>query len=329
MLAALLGVSAGRFVVEPDITPFRGDFEGLPAEILKPPIERARRALSAISAGALVGVTRVQIAPLAIEGYLACTPEPARGLLQKIVAGASPRDLITSGSVAPRLLEAVLSDAARRGAIKDVERTGSEPSPPRAARCHPSSRSALETSIIPSPVREIRAGSPPATSKPPETSEEDAGWFSFQLDTGAPAAVAERAVARAGLALGGRTFETGERCRRAAEPQPAPVEGHGKALPFSAEVTPSVDRLWDTITEGVFNDPGTLQGVGELPEVAVAAAAAARAHAPSRLLRCVRHGARAAGFASTEPRPGIGRLKRAAPVPKSDPKIWTRSAMPC
>ncbi len=88
VLAALLGVSAGRFVVEPDVTPFRADFDGSPSEILKAPIERARRALSAISAEALVAVTRVQISGSVIDGYLACTPEPARGLLQKVMAGA-------------------------------------------------------------------------------------------------------------------------------------------------------------------------------------------------------------------------------------------------
>jgi DNA-binding response OmpR family regulator len=272
VLAALLGVSAGRFVVEPDVAPFRGDFEGLPAEILKAPIERARRALNSIAAGALVGVTRVQIAPLAIEGYLACTPEPARGLLQKIMAGASPRELITSGSVAPRLLEAVLSDAARRGAIVDIERTGSEPSPPRGSLPPPNEEHTRD-SIIPSPVREI-TGSP--ATKPPETSEEDAGWFSFQLDTGAPAAVAESAALPAPVSPA--PAMPSQPVAALDEPEAKPVapssrvDEQGKGLPFSAEVTPSVDRLWDTITEGAFNDPGTLQGVGELPEVGVVVA---------------------------------------------------------
>ncbi len=133
VLAALLGVSAGRFVIEPDASACRADFDGTPAEILKGPVERARKSLNSISAGALVGVTRVQIAAPMIEGYLGCTPEPARGLLQKVIAGASPRELITSGSVAPRLLEAVLSDAARRGAIIGIERVGDEPLPLRGS----------------------------------------------------------------------------------------------------------------------------------------------------------------------------------------------------
>ncbi|MEP7048741.1 MAG: response regulator, partial [Pseudomonadota bacterium] len=133
VLAALLGVSAGRFLIEPDASPCRAEFDGTAAEILKIPVERARAALNSISAGALVGVTRVQIASHVIEGYLACTPEPARELLKKVMNGASPRDLITSGSVAPRLLEAVLSDVARRGGVTDIVRVGNEPSPLRGS----------------------------------------------------------------------------------------------------------------------------------------------------------------------------------------------------
>jgi len=50
-------------------------------------------------------------------------------------------------------------------------------------------------------------------------------------------------------------------------PSGSPVADKPQGLPFSSDVTPSVNRLWDKITEGVFSDPGTLQGVG-VPEVA-------------------------------------------------------------
>jgi hypothetical protein len=275
VLAALLGVSAGRFVVEPDSTPFLADFDGSPAEVLKAPIERARRALNSISAGALVGVTRVEIAEPVIAGYLACTPEPARGLLQKIMAGASPRDLITSGAVAPRLLEAVLSDSARRGAIRDVERTGSEPPPPRGSSPTVTEAHAPGASS-PSPPREIP--SPPAAVNPAETSAQDAGWFSFQLDTGAPAAVAVASPQVPATVPSSPALPA-----QVVTPMPIvlglplqPVllaprpDDNGKTRPFSSEMTPAVDRVSDTITEGVFNDSGTLQGLG-LPEVGAAA----------------------------------------------------------
>ena len=277
VLAALLGVSAGRFVVEPDVTPCRADFEGTAAQILKAPIESARSALNSISAGALVGVTRVHITAPTIEGYLACTPEPARGLLERVMAGASPRELITSGSVAPRLLEAVLSDVARRGAISEIERVGTEPSPMRGStppeleprvpdlKSEGSAAPVVEAPApAPAPVAlkaEIVASAiapsaiVPSPSAPkaaaPDVSAEDAGWFSIQVESGTPAEAAPVPVT-------------------AAAPEPD-AEAKTKALPFNSEVTPSVDRLWDKITEGVFADAGTLQGVG-LPDVAVAPA---------------------------------------------------------
>lgn len=238
VLAALLGVSAGRFVIEPDSSPFRGDFSGKPSEILKAPIERARRALNSISANSLIAVTRVHITAPLIEGYLACTPEPARGLLQRIIDGASPRDLITSGEVAPRLLEAVLSDVGRRGAITNVERVGSEPAPPRGS--DPTEIAARNPSSL--KMRAARAVSPkpPITTQPPETAEADAGWFSIQVESGAPAPAAAKV-----------------------ESLPAPAVE--PALPFSAQVTPAVESVFDVPDDSP--SIGTLQGMGSLPEV--------------------------------------------------------------
>ncbi|MET0791971.1 MAG: response regulator, partial [Polyangiaceae bacterium] len=276
VLAALLGVSAGRFTVERDGTSCRTDFEGTAAQILKAPIDRARHALNSISAGALVGVTRVHVARPTIEGYLACTPEPARALLEKIIAGASPRELITSGDVAPRLLEAVLSDVARRGAISKIEREGSEPSPPRGSGPpvalpvpEPASPAVAEVAApVPPPTFQAQPApvvaakvslTPSPRAAAPDVSAEDAGWFSLQVDSSAAPAAVEPVPAPVPVLA----------------PAPAPVraptpaEPKSSALPFSSEVTPSVDRLWEKITEGVFSAPGTLQGVG-LPAVAPA-----------------------------------------------------------
>ncbi len=249
VLAALLGVSAGRFVIEPDASACRADFDGTPAEILKVPVERARSSLNSIAAGALAGVTRVQIAAPIIDGYLSCTPEPARGLLEKVMAGASPRELITSGSVAPRLLEAVLSDVARRGAISGIERVGDEPSP-------------LRGSVPPFAAAPLSPVAPKvliATPVPPKTEEQisadDADRFSLQIESASPDAVAERAPPAP-------ISEPVIAAPRVDGLKVAPsVAEKPKALPFSSDVTPSVDRLWDTITEGVFAD-STLQGVG-------------------------------------------------------------------
>ncbi len=261
VLAALLGVSAGRFVVESDSSPCRADFDGFPAQILKSPIERARKSLNAISAGALVGVTSVEIAARMIEGYLACTPEPARGLLQRIMAGESPRELITSGSVAPRLLETVLSDVARRGGITAVERIDSEevttvaraPSvvPPSVPRI-------IEAALVAAHTVDDARGAVQSDSL------QSGGHFSLQLESAHPSAVApidEAPVSEVPLTVP-RTIPS--------DTAPTSTENF---KPFSSEVTPSVDRLWNTLTEGVFND-GTLQGVGaSLPRVSITAGA--------------------------------------------------------
>jgi len=265
VLPALLGVSAGRFVVEPDSSPCRVDFEGTAAQILKAPIERARAALSSISAAALVGVTRVHVAAAPIAGYLDCTPEPARQLLEKIMTGASPRELITTGAVAPRLLEAVLSDIARRGAITRIERVGSEPPALRAEapapqRSEPALPSLPEPPVVGSPslAAPKLAPMPSQAPKADDVTAEDRGWFSLQLESSKPPPPAPAAAEPPVIP--------------AAPPAPAVAE-KPKGLPFSTEVTPSADRLWEKITEGVFTDsgpasaPGTLQGVG-MPEVA-------------------------------------------------------------
>ena len=257
VLAALLGVSAGRFVIEPDASACRADFDGTPAEILKGPVERARKSLSSISAGALVGVTRVQIAAPMIQGYLACTPEPARGLLQRVMAGASPRELITSGAAAPRLLEAVLSDVARRGGITDIERIGDEPSPLRGSL-------PPLAAAPPSPIAPKIVLASPAPPRAEQVSADDAGWFSLQVESASPPAVAERVEP----ALISEPAITVPRVD-ASKAVPLVLD-KTKTLPFSSEVTPSVDRLWDTIIEGVFTD-STLQGVGAaLPTVGAA-----------------------------------------------------------
>jgi DNA-binding response OmpR family regulator len=286
VLAALLGVSAGRFLIEPDASPCRAEFDGTAAEILKTPVERARTALNSISAGALVGVTRVHISAQIIEGYLTCTPEPARDLLRKVMSGASPRELITSGSVAPRLLEAVLSDVARRGGITDIERVGNEPSPlrgslppqplPRTA-VHALPLPVVPNAFAPSQIPLSRASAPPtaapplaaqAPASPPAlnveagVSAETAGLFSLQVESDAPAPVVTKA------AIGSARVDDSLAA--------LPSGDDSKALPFSAEITPSVDRRWDTITEGVFTGSATLQGVGShLPEVRASRAAEA------------------------------------------------------
>ncbi len=207
VLSMLLGVSAARFVIEPDASQCRAELSGSLHEQLAGPVARARAAQRALSAGALASVTRVAFDAARVGGYLECTPEPAQSLLRELITGASPRDLLTSGRAPARLLEAVLSDFARRGGILMVETAGGIEDisqtrvPPSAAlnlgaipqtEAEPAPAAAIASEPVPVPPSE--AAPPDSPRKPPaiysqppdsELASADAGWFSFQIEASA------------------------------------------------------------------------------------------------------------------------------------------------
>src|SRR6185436_3338406 len=113
-------------------------FEGALVDTLRDPIARARAALRAVSADALVRISQIAFDRPAIEPYLSCTPEPALALTRRLLSGISPRDLVLEGQADPKLLEIVLSDLARRGAIHSVEREAGASLFPPAAISRPS-----------------------------------------------------------------------------------------------------------------------------------------------------------------------------------------------
>ncbi len=215
VLAMLLGVSAGRFVIEPDDSPCRAELSGSLHEQLAGPVARARAAQKALSAGALASVTRVAFDAARVGSYLSCTPEPAQSLLRELITGASPRDLLTTGRAPARLLEAVLSDFARRGGVlmvetasgvEDISQTHVPPTvaPPLAAlsvsepeahemplQVAPAAVSAPEiiaADVVAQEAAPVSQRKPPAIySQPPdsELASADAGWFSFQIESSA------------------------------------------------------------------------------------------------------------------------------------------------
>jgi DNA-binding response OmpR family regulator len=200
VLSMLLGVSAGRFVIEPDESPCRAGLSGSLHEQLAGPVARARAAQRALAAGALAGVTRVAFDTARVGGYLECTPEPAQSLLRELLTGASPRDLLTSGRAPARLLEALLSDFARRGGILTIETAGgiediSQTVVPPAAAPNLAALPAPVTLPEPPLVAPESGPSPPLSqrkppaiySQPPSAELESTndGWFSFQIEPSA------------------------------------------------------------------------------------------------------------------------------------------------
>ena len=120
-LAMLLAVGAGRFAVASSTESIRGELTGTLFELLARPLAAARGALAATTGSRTMEVERISLDPSVLEEYLRATPDPARTVLKRLAAGASPRALLLAGEAAPSLVEDLLSDLAARCAIRGVE----------------------------------------------------------------------------------------------------------------------------------------------------------------------------------------------------------------
>ncbi len=181
-LAALLGASAGRFVVAPADDEVRRDFEGTLEQVLAGPIGRARAAQQLFAAEGLLDVERVEIDAASIEGYLASTPEPARSLVRRIMEGESPRAMLLSGEASARLLEGILSDVARHAVVGRITQSGgheldTQTAPP-ALVGGPHVEAALRAEPTPPPPHLVETAS--------AASAEETPMFSFQLSPAPP-----------------------------------------------------------------------------------------------------------------------------------------------
>jgi DNA-binding response OmpR family regulator len=120
VLAALLGISAGRFTVTTSSSPVDADLEGSLASQLAGPICRARAAISLLTGPKMMTIERVELESAAVEDYLRATPAKARELVERLRGGAAPRDLVLDGFVDPSLLEDIAGDLAARGLVRGV-----------------------------------------------------------------------------------------------------------------------------------------------------------------------------------------------------------------
>ena len=122
VMSSLVGVGDGRFgvtAVDPG-APLSAELDGSLGEQLLDPIARARAAQGLLSGPSLMRVDRVQLDESRIAMQIAATPEPSQGLLRALAAGASPRELVAGGGASAELVERVLCDAARYGAVRAV-----------------------------------------------------------------------------------------------------------------------------------------------------------------------------------------------------------------
>lgn len=123
-MAAMLGISAGRFTVTASTSSVDADLEGSLAAQLARPIARARAAISLLTGPKMMTVERVDLDKVAMEDYLRATPNRARELVRRMAEGSAPRDLVLEGIVEPSLVEDVVSDLAARGLVHGVVGNG-------------------------------------------------------------------------------------------------------------------------------------------------------------------------------------------------------------
>ncbi len=121
VLGPLLGVTTGTFTVEPSEAPTRRDFTAELSVTLAPAIARARDAAAALSPAQLASVRRLALRPSEVSDALGAHPEPARGLVASLLAGERPEELRRRAPEHGALLDLLLADLARRGAVERVE----------------------------------------------------------------------------------------------------------------------------------------------------------------------------------------------------------------
>lgn len=120
ILAAMLGVTAGRFTVMGSTSTIDVELEGSLAAQLAHPVSRARAAVALLSGPEMTRVHHVVLDAPALEDYLRATPSRAKVLVERLAAGAAPSALVLEGVCEASLLEDLVCDLASRGLIVDV-----------------------------------------------------------------------------------------------------------------------------------------------------------------------------------------------------------------
>jgi len=121
VLAAMLGIGAGRFTVVSSNKAVEAELDGNLAAQLAKPVARARAAMSLLVLANAKKVGRVRLDEQALEEYLRATPDAARALAVRIAEGTPPRQLVIEGACEASLVEDLVYDLAARGVIAAID----------------------------------------------------------------------------------------------------------------------------------------------------------------------------------------------------------------
>jgi CheY-like chemotaxis protein len=117
VIGAMLGITAGRFSVVTDRDPCDATFTAPLSDVFATSVLRARAAQRVLSGLSLGLIDRLTLDQDAFGSDLPMLPLSLRPIAEELLRGTAPRQLLASGVASVQLLESLLSDVARRGAV--------------------------------------------------------------------------------------------------------------------------------------------------------------------------------------------------------------------
>lgn len=116
-----LGLRAGRYQLMDGPSSQRTSPPSLPFEIaLRKCANRLGGVLASVSGAALLQAYRVVLDEDTVDNFIKTSPASIEQLIHRIQRGEGPRLLLLNGETTPQILEKVLRDMGRRGAVKEV-----------------------------------------------------------------------------------------------------------------------------------------------------------------------------------------------------------------
>ncbi|MBI5513931.1 MAG: response regulator [Deltaproteobacteria bacterium] len=119
-LRQALGAPTGRFLLRRATHPVRSDLEGDLAALLHTSARVLTALEEAVSGSSLLEIGPIELDRDAALAYARSLPAPMRALIDRLVRGEAPRELVLRDGVAPGELEPLLVELARRGSILRV-----------------------------------------------------------------------------------------------------------------------------------------------------------------------------------------------------------------
>ena len=121
VIAAMLGIGAGRFTVVPSHATLEPELDGNLSSQLAKPVARARAATSLLIGTGTAKASRIVLDEHGLADYLRAMPETVKNVALRLAAGTSLRGLLLESACDAALVEDLVSDLAARGVVAAIE----------------------------------------------------------------------------------------------------------------------------------------------------------------------------------------------------------------